>query len=908
MLRISTRTDADSTIRYYTRSGPGTWGGQLAKEFGLEGSVATPDFSALAYNRSPRTGERVTQRDKSNRRVGFDFNFNAPKSVSITYALTKDPRILDAFRLAMNEAMAEIEHAAMTRIRAHGSADIDRPTGNLAWASYIHYTTRPVEGVADPHLHSHCFVFNMTFDKTEKRSKALQVGPLKQSAPYFQSVFHDRLAAHLNKAGYRTYRKGLAFEIEGVPSHVLETFSRRTKAIQRAADKLGVTSDAQRALIGARIREPKAAEWSEERMEELWKNTLSAEDRRRIENLRSSPHIVGPLGSKDPELIAQALEYARDKAFERLSVVTEHQLLTAARQWSMGRIDPDALREAVRADMLVIEREDQTGQRLFTTQAILAEEKALIAWVRDGQNTCSPLHLTGGTQSRDDSEIDRAVKHLLTSRDRVTGIHGKSGAGKTTLLQTVIPAIRATGTPVAILAPLANASRGTLREAGFTDADTLERFLITPTSQQAVKNGVIVLDEAGLASIRDLSRLAECAKQLNARVILVGDTRQHRSVDRGDAFRTLIKHGGLHIAHLNDIKRQDGLYREAVDHLSEHRLRDAFQTLDNMNAFVEGDPEELRRQLAEEYLTHRAAGERVHIVSPTHAEGRAITAVVRDQLLQSGGIHSERLLPALRRVDIYKADRHRADTYKPGWVLECVHRSEGFAKGERLLVTAVHDDHLAAQTTSGQQTRVELRNDITRFRAYERTELPVGIGDRLRITVNGRTTHHTPIHSSTVHIVESFTPEGDLALADGRVLSKHFAHIDHGWCGTSYAAQSMTVDRVFIAESSESFPAASREQLYVSASRGRVHVRIYTESKDALLDAVNVSSQRLAAIELEHHPPPPLRDRLGEMNIEPMPERVNRALRAQTNHQIQTFYPRENANSQSDRDRVDPNV
>jgi len=40
----------------------------------------------------------LTQRQKDNRRIGYDFNFHVPKSVSVLYATTKDDRILDAFR------------------------------------------------------------------------------------------------------------------------------------------------------------------------------------------------------------------------------------------------------------------------------------------------------------------------------------------------------------------------------------------------------------------------------------------------------------------------------------------------------------------------------------------------------------------------------------------------------------------------------------------------------------------------------------------------------------------------------------------------------------------------------------------------------------------------------------------
>lgn len=74
--------------------------------------------------------------------------------------------------------------------------------------------------------------------------------------------------------------------------------------------------------------------------------------------------------------------------------------------------------------------------------------------------------------------------------------------------------------------------------------------------------------------------------------------------------------------------------------------------------------------------------------------------------------------------------------------------------------------------------------------------------------------------------------------------------VTHGYCVTSYASQSKSVDRVFIAESSESFRAADRQQFYVSVSRFKQALTIYTDDKRELLDAVSKSSERPSATDL----------------------------------------------------------
>jgi hypothetical protein len=58
------------------------------------------------------------------------------------------------------------------------------------------------------------------------------------------------------------------------------------------------------------------------------------------------------------------------------------------------------------------------------------------------------------------------------------------------------------------------------------------------------------------------------------------------------------------------------------------------------------------------------------------------------------------------------------------------------------------------------------------------------------------------------------------------------------------------VDCVFVAESSESFRAAGREQFYVSASRFKDALTIYTDDKRELINVVRKSSHRPSATDL----------------------------------------------------------
>ena len=98
------------------------------------------------------------------------------------------------------------------------------------------------------------------------------------------------------------------------------------------------------------------------------------------------------------------------------------------------------------------------------------------------------------------------------------------------------------------------------------------------------------------------------------------------------------------------------------------------------------------------------------------------------------------------------------------------------------------------------------------------------------------------IANGTTVTVAGIDPAGLVRLPDGAVLLSR--EVVHGYALTSHAAQGMTVDAVFMTDP------ISREGLYVSATRGRESIRIFTPDRDALLDASRLASEeRISATE-----------------------------------------------------------
>jgi ATP-dependent exoDNAse (exonuclease V) alpha subunit len=168
-------------------------------------------------------------------------------------------------------------------------------------------------------------------------------------------------------------------------------------------------------------------------------------------------------------------------------------------------------------------------------------------------------------------------------------------------------------------------------------------------------------------------------------------------------------------------------------------------------------------------------------------------------------------------------------------MLQFHQNAKGFVRGQR-----VHVDGSALPLDQAQ-----------RFSVFRQRTLSLAPGDMIRISHNGFTADrkHNLINGS-LHRVKSFNRRGDIVLDNGWTVAKDYGHWARGFVVTSHSSQGKTLDHVFLGQSDQSFPASSREQFYVSCSRGRHAVTVYCADKAALQEAISQSEDRPSALEL----------------------------------------------------------
>jgi conjugative relaxase-like TrwC/TraI family protein len=329
----------------------GQWFGQGAQNLKLIGHVKADDFVALCENQNPASTQHLTQRLKTtrqeedrktaNRRIFYDFTFPPPQSVSIVALVAEDQRIIDSHHRALKMALQEFEQFAATRVRQQG-ANGQRITGNVIASLFTHDTSRAL----DPHLHTHCIVFNATYDPEEQRWKALENYEMLRARKYVENIYYHELARDLKSFGYYIQNRPRGdFEIEGVSDNLIERFSKRHGQIDDALDDLlakkpelavGNLKNLREALSTAE-RSRKIKDVSRIQLRALWDGQLEDSEKHALHQLIHSG-TVEPT-QPETEIALEALNWAEDHLFERRSAILEHELW----QQALGRARGKAL-------------------------------------------------------------------------------------------------------------------------------------------------------------------------------------------------------------------------------------------------------------------------------------------------------------------------------------------------------------------------------------------------------------------------------------------------------------------------------------------------------------------------------------------------------------------------------------
>lgn len=567
--------------------------------------------------------------------------------------------------------------------------------------------------------------------------------------------------------------------------------------------------------------------------------------------------------------------------------------------------------------------------RLYSDDATLALERMVLGEYRaarrqGGVELPARLRVTGGIKMSGEAllrdRLDKttltegqkeAVALGLTGRGRFVGVQGYAGTGKTHMVETLRRYAERAGFTVEGAAPT-NKAAAELASA-VPAAGTVARFLLTDVPGDK-KRSILVVDEAGMISTRDMHALMTKANELRyARVILVGDVKQLDPVSAGSPFAQLQK-AGMPTAIMADIQRQRNEdAREAVLHAIRGEVRAAFSRIEDLRTPEKN--QSFTGEVARAWLgLHSSVRERTGIVVLTNRVRGEVNAAIRDELKREHRLGAQDVTVAsLTPLSLTRAEAREAASYKAGDVVISVRSVEGLERDKLYRVTSTlpYQNSITLRPegggaevalTLGQGSKAA--GSLAAFEVGKREfaagdEVKFAITDKDRGAINGARGRITKVTEAGI----------DVTLHGGRKLSVPTDSLaarglDHAYAATAHDFQGATVDRIIVGMTPDE-QLTSQKSFYVNISRARDHVTLVTTDPGKLADRIQretgerpaaldayaqrLSDERNAAGKVpQNEPPSPTRD----------PDRVPEILREQAQKLRQAEPPQERTDRQ----------
>lgn len=384
---------------------------------------------------------------------------------------------------------------------------------------------------------------------------------------------------------------------------------------------------------------------------------------------------------------------------------------------------------------------------------------------------------------------------------------------------------------------------------------TVSSTVVHTNPERTIQPGktTFVIDEASMMGSQKMQQVLAAADKFNARVILCGDTKQHKAISAGNIFTELQKENRMSVTKMNEsIRQKNTEYRAAVAALSAKQFEKAKAYI-CANIVEAKTKAEMTAAVQAEYA--RGDYRRTHICVSTNAEKNDLNQVLRADLQQSGKVSTEEhSFNTLQSKNLSAEAKRYAFNYEVGdrvVMTRGMSRTIGNADKKNNEYTVAYRDIRANLITLTDRHGVSYKADTrvigSEFSVYAAAERKFAAGDKVISTKNDR---GLELKNGQVWEIKSVTTDGKLTLLNDKGTEKYlnlnsqYNYLDYAYATTSHKAQGMTVDKVI----SVTGTATNYNKEYVNITRGREEVKIITSSRQDYMKNIETEHQKSSTL------------------------------------------------------------
>ncbi|WP_159282615.1 conjugative transfer relaxase/helicase TraI, partial [Rahnella variigena] len=601
--------------------------------------------------------------------------------------------------------------------------------------------------------------------------------------------------------------------------------------------------------------------------------------------------------------VAQSVMLGLSQAQSHNIAFSKANLISASLGWSpdvtVSEASAEIDRQVKSGDLISLSPVAGAGSGLIVPRVTYEMEKSIIRTVAEGKGAVAPLMdtvpekylagLTGGQQA--------ATKLILENPDRFVAIQGYAGTGKTTQFKAVMAALDslpASQRPEVIgLAPTHRAVHE-MQSVGVR-SQTLSSFLSEERQKNLAGektdygNTLFLVDESSMVGNRDMAELYQRIADTGGRAINSGDVAQLQPVEPGQPFRLLQSRSAIDTAVMQDIVRQTPELRPAIYSMIEGDVRGALEKVEAVS------PAQIHRKTdawapASSVMEFKSpADDRPGAdLSSLNEPADVIDAITRDFAGRTPPAQAQTLVVAHLNADRHAINQSIHDALKkngelgrgeltlrvlePARVPENALRKAGGFSDYLGHVAVMNNQHMTVSDVdigqgivtltdaSGKPTVISnFENSTQDISLYVPRDITVSSGDRMRFT---RSDNERGYVANSQWQVSKLENSGRITLTNGeqekivepgRLVED--GHIDLAYAVTAHGAQGASERYVITLEGTDGGRKrmATREAGYVTLSRAKEHVQVFTDDREGWLKQLDRQAGRHSAHDLLHH-------------------------------------------------------